>query len=151
MTGVSTIFGAIPLVFASGAGAESRLTIGVVILGGLLFATVLTLFIIPVLYVWLAPHAKAADAVKRQLEQEMKGTRRPMEYELVRSRRRSLEVRVFPDGRVQVRAPSVWLCVMCGRSSMSAVAGSRSSNGTWRSGPDNVGAMATAARIWVNP
>lgn len=28
-----------------------------------------------------------------------------MEYELVRSRRRSLEVRVFPDGRVQVRAP----------------------------------------------
>ncbi|UWN50177.1 Multidrug resistance protein MdtC [Alcanivorax sp. ALC70] len=73
MTGVSTIFGAIPLVFASGAGAESRLTIGVVILGGLLFATVLTLFIIPVLYVWLAPHAKAADAVKRQLEQEMKG------------------------------------------------------------------------------
>ncbi len=29
----------------------------------------------------------------------------PVEYELVRSRRRSLEVRVFPDGRVQVRAP----------------------------------------------
>lgn len=71
MTGVSTIFGAVPLVLATGAGAESRITIGVVILGGLLFATVLTLFIIPVLYAWLAPYAKSADAVKHQLEQEL--------------------------------------------------------------------------------
>ena len=71
MTGVSTIFGAIPLVLATGAGAESRFTIGVVILGGLLFATVLTLFIIPVLYQWLAPYASPADAVKQQLEKEM--------------------------------------------------------------------------------
>ncbi len=73
MTGVSTIFGAVPLVLATGAGAESRITIGVVILGGLLFATVLTLFIIPVLYAWLAPYAKSADAVKHQLEQELPG------------------------------------------------------------------------------
>ena len=71
MTGVSTIFGAIPLVLATGAGAESRFTIGVVILGGLLFATVLTLFIIPVLYQWLAPYASSADAVKQQLDKEM--------------------------------------------------------------------------------
>ena len=71
MTGVSTIFGAIPLVLATGAGAESRFTIGVVILGGLLFATVLTLFIIPVLYQWLAPYASPADAVKQQLDKEM--------------------------------------------------------------------------------
>ncbi|WP_290536912.1 MULTISPECIES: efflux RND transporter permease subunit [Alcanivorax] len=71
MTGISTIFGAIPLVLATGAGAESRFTIGVVILGGLLFATVLTLFIIPVLYQWLAPYASPADAVKQQLDKEM--------------------------------------------------------------------------------
>jgi multidrug efflux pump len=76
MTGVSTIFGAVPLVLATGAGAESRITIGVVILGGLLFATVLTLFIIPVLYAWLAPYAKSADAVKHQLEQELPGAPR---------------------------------------------------------------------------
>ena len=37
----------------------------------LLFATVLTLFIIPVLYQWLAPYASPADAVKQQLEKEM--------------------------------------------------------------------------------
>ncbi len=71
MTGVSTIFGAIPLVLATGAGAESRFTIGVVILGGLLFATVLTLFVIPVLYQWLAPYASPADAVKQQLDKEL--------------------------------------------------------------------------------
>jgi len=74
MTGISTIFGAIPLVLATGAGAESRFTIGVVILGGLLFATVLTLFIIPVLYQWLAPYASPADAVKQQLDKEMQNT-----------------------------------------------------------------------------
>lgn len=74
MTGVSTIFGAIPLVLATGAGAESRFTIGVVILGGLLFATVLTLFVIPVLYQWLAPYASPADAVKQQLDKELPDT-----------------------------------------------------------------------------
>ena len=74
MTGVSTIFGAVPLVLATGAGAESRFTIGVVILGGLLFATVLTLFVIPVLYQWLAPFASPADAVKQQLDKELPKT-----------------------------------------------------------------------------
>ncbi|ARB47697.1 efflux RND transporter permease subunit [Alloalcanivorax xenomutans] len=72
MTGISTIFGAVPLVLATGAGAESRMTIGVVILGGLLFATVLTLFIIPVLYLWLAPYARPADAVAQQLASQMR-------------------------------------------------------------------------------
>ncbi|OEY66082.1 efflux RND transporter permease subunit [Marinobacter sp. X15-166B] len=67
MTTVSTVFGAIPLVIASGAGAESRAAIGVVIIGGLLFATTLTLFIIPVLYNLLARFAKPASAVAREL------------------------------------------------------------------------------------
>ena len=72
MTGVSTIVGAIPLVIASGAGAESRMTIGIVILGGLLFATVLTLFIIPILYKWLAPYTHSADAVNQALQKQLK-------------------------------------------------------------------------------
>ena len=71
MTGVSTIVGAIPLVIASGAGAESRMTIGIVILGGLLFATVLTLFIIPILYKWLAPYTHSADAVNQALQKQL--------------------------------------------------------------------------------
>ncbi|WP_339799375.1 efflux RND transporter permease subunit [uncultured Marinobacter sp.] len=70
MTTISTIFGAVPLVIATGAGAESRAAIGVVILGGLLFASVLTLFLIPVLYNLLARFAKSAGAITRELERE---------------------------------------------------------------------------------
>ncbi len=68
MTTISTVFGAVPLVIATGAGAESRAAIGVVILGGLIFATTLTLFIIPVLYNLLARYAKSANAVEKELE-----------------------------------------------------------------------------------
>ncbi|MBE0487193.1 efflux RND transporter permease subunit, partial [Marinobacter sp.] len=68
MTTISTVFGAIPLVVATGAGAESRAAIGMVILGGLIFATTLTLFIIPVLYNLLARFAKSSNAVEKELE-----------------------------------------------------------------------------------
>ncbi|EON92023.1 multidrug resistance protein [Marinobacter lipolyticus SM19] len=70
MTTISTVFGAIPLVLATGAGAESRASIGVVILGGLVFATTLTLFIIPVLYNLLARFAKSTNAVAVELEKQ---------------------------------------------------------------------------------
>lgn len=70
MTTISTIFGAIPLVVATGAGAESRAAIGVVILGGLIFASTLTLFIIPVLYNLLAGYAKSSSSVARELERQ---------------------------------------------------------------------------------
>ncbi len=73
MTTISTVFGAVPLVVATGAGAESRAAIGVVILGGLVFATTLTLFIIPVLYNLLARFAKSANAVEKELERQAGG------------------------------------------------------------------------------
>ncbi|MDY8109389.1 efflux RND transporter permease subunit [Fulvimarina sp. 2208YS6-2-32] len=50
MTVLSTVLGAVPLVLSSGAGAESRLSIGLIIIGGYLVASVLTLFLTPVLY-----------------------------------------------------------------------------------------------------
>lgn len=71
MTGISTIFGAIPLVLATGAGAESRIAIGVIIIGGLTFATLLTLYLIPVLYLWLAPYAPASNAIALKLQQQL--------------------------------------------------------------------------------
>ncbi len=70
MTTISTVFGAVPLVLASGAGAESRASIGIVILGGLVFATTLTLFIIPVLYNLLARFAKSTNAIALELEKQ---------------------------------------------------------------------------------
>jgi len=50
MTTGATVLGALPLAMAMGAGAESRQQIGWVIVGGMLFGTLLTLFVIPTVY-----------------------------------------------------------------------------------------------------
>jgi HAE1 family hydrophobic/amphiphilic exporter-1 len=51
MTSFAFIFGVLPLVFASGAGAVARRTIGVTVLGGMIAASSLAIFIVPVLFV----------------------------------------------------------------------------------------------------
>lgn len=68
MTGLSTTFGALPLVLASGAGSESRVTIGIVIVGGVFITTFLTLFVVPVFYNLLAPYTRSPKAVEVELE-----------------------------------------------------------------------------------
>jgi hydrophobe/amphiphile efflux-1 (HAE1) family protein len=50
MTSLATIFGALPIAMALGAGAQSRKPLGIVIVFGLLFALIFTLFVIPVMY-----------------------------------------------------------------------------------------------------
>ncbi len=54
MTTAAMVLGAVPLVYSSGAGAESRRQIGWVILGGMLIGTLFTLFVIPSIYSYLA-------------------------------------------------------------------------------------------------
>ena len=54
MTSLTTILGTLPLATASGAGAESRVSMGVTVVGGLFFATFLTLFVVPAIYSYLA-------------------------------------------------------------------------------------------------
>jgi multidrug efflux pump len=71
MTVVSTILGAVPLAIATGAGAESRAAIGIVVIGGLGIASLMTLFVTPVLYDLLARFTRPANAVARQLEQQL--------------------------------------------------------------------------------
>ncbi len=51
MTSFAFILGVLPLVFASGAGAQSRHSVGTTVFGGMIFSTILNLFFIPVLYV----------------------------------------------------------------------------------------------------
>jgi multidrug efflux pump len=76
MTAFSTIFGAIPLILATGAGAHSRIAIGVVIFFGVTFATLLTLFFIPVFYDVLAKRTKPRNYTKQKLEQLVEDARR---------------------------------------------------------------------------
>ncbi|WP_323768227.1 efflux RND transporter permease subunit [Marinovum sp.] len=71
MTMVSTVLGGVPLIAATGAGAEARIAVGWVIVGGLGFATVFTLFLTPVLYRVLAPLSPVPGAPARRLEGEL--------------------------------------------------------------------------------
>ncbi len=67
MTTIATALGALPLALSTGAGAESRNALGIVIIGGVLFATVLSLFLIPVLYRLLARLTKPTGYIARSL------------------------------------------------------------------------------------
>jgi multidrug efflux pump subunit AcrB len=51
MTAFSTIFGLMPLALSSGAGAASRISLGTAVVGGMLVATFLSLYVVPVFYV----------------------------------------------------------------------------------------------------
>ena len=67
MTTIATAFGALPLALAEGAGAEARGTLGIVIIGGIGFATLLSLFVVPVLYDLLARFARPTGYIARRL------------------------------------------------------------------------------------
>ncbi|MNQ57349.1 Multidrug resistance protein MexB [compost metagenome] len=69
MTSIATAFGALPLMLWQGAGAGSRQTIGVVIFTGAMFATMLTLFVVPVIYGVLARFTKSPEYTARKIEE----------------------------------------------------------------------------------
>jgi multidrug efflux pump len=54
MTSLATALGALPIALALGAGAKSRMSMGIVIIGGLMFSLILTLFVIPAVYSYLS-------------------------------------------------------------------------------------------------
>jgi multidrug efflux pump len=54
MTSLATVLGALPIALALGASARSRVSLGIVIIGGLLFSLVLTLYVVPALYTYLS-------------------------------------------------------------------------------------------------
>lgn len=71
MTLLSTILGTLPLVLATGAGAEARQAIGWVVFGGLGITALLTLYLTPVVYLLLARFTKPRAAEGEQLEEEL--------------------------------------------------------------------------------
>jgi len=71
MTTLSTVLGILPIALALGAGAESRVSMGVAVVGGMLFATFLTLYIIPSIYSYISGKTKNridVGEVKKELE-----------------------------------------------------------------------------------
>jgi multidrug efflux pump len=62
MTSVATVVGHFPLVLASGPGAGARNSIGVVLVSGMIIGTLLTLFVIPAIYIALSPERRTAAA-----------------------------------------------------------------------------------------
>ena len=58
MTSLSTILGILPIALALGAGAESRVSMGLTVIGGLIFSTVLTLYVIPSVYTYISGKEK---------------------------------------------------------------------------------------------
>jgi multidrug efflux pump len=70
MTSFSTILGAVPIALALGAGSESRVAMGTAIIGGLTFATLLTLFVIPAMYAYISEKQKAVSNLADQIEDQ---------------------------------------------------------------------------------
>jgi HAE1 family hydrophobic/amphiphilic exporter-1 len=97
MTSMSFIFGVLPLVFATGAGAESRNTIGIAVLGGMIASSTISIFIVPVLFVlftrfsygkkqlkWLQDHhEELMEKAKRVEEQNIDPE---LEFEIAEAR-----------------------------------------------------------------
>ena len=72
MTSVATIIGVVPLIIATGPGAASRATVGIVIFMGMIFATLFTLYVIPVMYLIIGKNTGRMDAVEIELEKQLK-------------------------------------------------------------------------------
>ncbi|MBK7981423.1 MAG: efflux RND transporter permease subunit [Ignavibacteriae bacterium] len=63
MTSLSTILGTLPIALALGAGSEARVSMGIAVIGGLIFSTGLTLFIVPAIYSYLSDKKKTVSNV----------------------------------------------------------------------------------------
>ncbi len=66
MTSLSTILGILPIALALGAGSESRVSMGIAVIGGLIFSTFLTLMVIPAIYTYLSRKEATVSNVTEQ-------------------------------------------------------------------------------------
>jgi HAE1 family hydrophobic/amphiphilic exporter-1 len=75
MTMIATVLGGLPLIIRGGAGSEARMALGWIIVGGLGFATLFTLFLTPVVFSLLARFAKPRVHSQRLLDEEIEAAR----------------------------------------------------------------------------
>lgn len=76
MTSISTVLGILPIALALGAGAESRTSMGIAVIGGLIIGSLLTLYVIPAMYSYLSNEKSSDDFIDEEMlkkaEQEFK-------------------------------------------------------------------------------
>jgi len=72
MTTLATTLGALPIALAFGSAGKSRIPLGIVIVGGMLFALVLTLYVVPALYSFLSLRRKDINRDMQMAVDEMK-------------------------------------------------------------------------------
>ena len=71
MTSLSTILGILPIALALGAGAQSRVPMGVAVVGGMLGGTLLTLYVVPAIYSYVSRDISALEIARRREEDEV--------------------------------------------------------------------------------
>ncbi|MCC5926229.1 MAG: efflux RND transporter permease subunit [Bacteroidetes bacterium] len=77
MTSLSTILGVAPIALAIGAGAESRISMGIAVIGGLIYASLLTLYVIPAIYTFFS--SKTASVSNLNVDENLIESEKAME------------------------------------------------------------------------
>jgi multidrug efflux pump len=73
MTTLATVFGVLPIALGLGAGAEARKPLGVAVVGGMVFSTLLTLVVVPVVYTLMARWAGEPEAAREKATDQVEG------------------------------------------------------------------------------
>jgi multidrug efflux pump len=78
MTSISTVLGILPIALALGAGAESRTSMGIAVIGGLIIGSLLTLYVIPAMYTYLSPVKSKDDMISEEAIREAEEKHQPV-------------------------------------------------------------------------
>jgi multidrug efflux pump len=70
MTSLATVLGALPIALALGAGSESRVSMGIAVVGGLIISTGLTLYVVPAIYSYISEKQKDVSNVTEETNTE---------------------------------------------------------------------------------